>query len=64
MDSEGQGAQGPIRSAEEIDTEQMQELRRPRKQGTIIKTLMQDYGRSKASVYRYYWQHNLDADIS
>jgi hypothetical protein len=28
-------------------------LRQKRAQGTLIKTLMKDYGLSKASVYRY-----------
>jgi DNA invertase Pin-like site-specific DNA recombinase len=33
--------------------EQVSELRKRRAQGDLIKTLMQDYGLSKASVYRY-----------
>lgn len=32
---------------------QISELRRRREQGDLIKTLMRDYGLSKASVYRY-----------
>ncbi len=32
---------------------QMDELRHRREQGVLIKTLMQDYRLSKASVYRY-----------
>jgi DNA invertase Pin-like site-specific DNA recombinase len=32
---------------------QIAELRRRREQGELIKTLMQDYGLSKVSVYRY-----------
>ncbi len=36
-----------------LTTEQIIELRRKREQGTLIKTLMQDYGLSKVSVYRY-----------
>ena len=33
--------------------QQIAELRHRRKQGVLINTLMQDYGLSKASVYRY-----------
>ena len=36
-----------------LTTEQIIELKRRREQGTLIKTLMQDYGISKVSVYRY-----------
>ncbi len=32
---------------------QIDELRHRREQGALIRTLMQDYGLSKASVYRY-----------
>ena len=32
---------------------QMRELQHRRAQGTLIKTLMRDYGLSKVSVYRY-----------
>jgi DNA invertase Pin-like site-specific DNA recombinase len=40
-----------------LTEEQTAELRQSRAQGTLIKTLMKDYGLSKASVYRY-----LEAD--
>ena len=36
-----------------LTEQQTAELRRRRKQGELIKTLMQDYGLSKVSVYRY-----------
>lgn len=36
-----------------LNPEQIQELRERRAQGALIKTLMQDYGISKVSVYRY-----------
>lgn len=36
-----------------LTDEQTAELRRRREQGELIKTLMQDYGLSKVSVYRY-----------
>jgi DNA invertase Pin-like site-specific DNA recombinase len=36
-----------------LTPEQVAELQRRRKQGQRIKTLMKDYGLSKASVYRY-----------
>ncbi len=36
-----------------LTLQQMDELRRRREQGVLIKTLMQDYRLSKASVYRY-----------
>jgi DNA invertase Pin-like site-specific DNA recombinase len=36
-----------------LSTTQMAALRHRRTQGVLIKTLMQDYGLSKASVYRY-----------
>ncbi len=44
--------------------EQVRELRQRRAQGDLIKTLMQDYGLSKASVYRYLASSDvsLDAD--
>lgn len=32
---------------------QIQELKERREQGVLIKTLMADYGLSKASIYRY-----------
>ncbi len=35
---------------------QVSELQKRRKQGVLIKTLMQDYGISKVSVYRYLGQ--------
>src|SRR5215203_1008532 len=37
---------------------QVTELRHRRAQGELIKTLMQDYGLSKASVYRYLGAHD------
>lgn len=36
-----------------LTREQVTDLRQRRAQGALIKTLMQDYGLSKASVYRY-----------
>jgi DNA invertase Pin-like site-specific DNA recombinase len=36
-----------------LTDDQAAELRRKRQQGTLIKTLMTQYGLSKASVYRY-----------
>ena len=36
-----------------LTDDQAAELRRKRQQGTLIKTLMKQYGLSKASVYRY-----------
>ncbi len=36
-----------------LTDEQTAELRRRREQGELIRTLMQDYGLSKVSVYRY-----------
>ncbi len=36
-----------------LTTGQIIELKHRREQGTLIKTLMQDYGISKVSVYRY-----------
>ena len=36
-----------------LTPEQIQELRERRANGALIKTLMQDYGISKVSVYRY-----------
>src|SRR5215211_433979 len=36
-----------------LAVKQIAELRRRRDKGTLIKTLMKDYGLSKASVYRY-----------
>ncbi len=36
-----------------LTLQQMDELRHRREQGALIRTLMQDYGLSKASVYRY-----------
>jgi DNA invertase Pin-like site-specific DNA recombinase len=38
---------------QKLTTQQITELQYRRKQGTLIKTLMQDYRLSKASVYRY-----------
>ena len=39
--------------AHKLSTDQVAELRQRREGGARIKTLMQDYGLSKASVYRY-----------
>lgn len=36
-----------------LTAQQIAEMRQRRKQGILIKTLMKDYGISKASVYRY-----------
>ncbi len=36
-----------------LSARQSNELRDRRSQGVLIKTLMKDYGLSKASVYRY-----------
>ena len=36
-----------------LTDEQISELQQKRKEGVLIKTLMQDYKLSKASVYRY-----------
>ena len=36
-----------------LDQQQLDELRSRREQGVLIKTLMKDYGLSKATVYRY-----------
>jgi DNA invertase Pin-like site-specific DNA recombinase len=36
-----------------LSVRQINELRDRRTQGVLIKTLMKDYGLSKASVYRY-----------
>ena len=36
-----------------LDRKQITELQKRRRQGMLIKTLMQDYGLSKTSVYRY-----------
>ena len=36
-----------------LDRRQIDELGSRREQGVLIKTLMKDYGLSKASVYRY-----------
>jgi DNA invertase Pin-like site-specific DNA recombinase len=37
----------------QLSPRQIEELKIARKQGVTIKTLMKDYGLSKASVYRY-----------
>ena len=39
--------------AHKLSPDQIAELRQRRLKGVLIKTLMQDYGLSKASVYRY-----------
>lgn len=36
-----------------LSAEQIEELKRKREAGVLIKTLMQEYGLSKASIYRY-----------
>jgi DNA invertase Pin-like site-specific DNA recombinase len=36
-----------------LTKQQIKELRSKRKEGVLIKTLMKDYGLSKASIYRY-----------
>jgi DNA invertase Pin-like site-specific DNA recombinase len=36
-----------------LSSQQIEELRHQRQQGVLIKTLMKEYGLSKASVYRY-----------
>ena len=36
-----------------LTTQQITEMRKRRKQGTLIKTLMKDYDLSKASIYRH-----------
>ena len=36
-----------------LQPEQVAELQERRRQGVLIKTLIQDYGISKSSVYRY-----------
>src|SRR4029453_4729338 len=43
--------------------EQIMELQRRRAQGTLIKTLMHDYGLSKVSVYRYLSDANASVAI-
>jgi DNA invertase Pin-like site-specific DNA recombinase len=40
----------------QLTEQQVAELRRRREQGDLIKTLMKDYGLSKASTYRYLGQ--------
>jgi predicted DNA-binding transcriptional regulator YafY len=40
-------------------SEQIVELQQRRKQGTLVKTLMKEYGLSKASVYRYLRENNV-----
>ena len=42
-----------------LTPEQVTELRQRRAQGDLINTLMQDYGLSKTSVYRYLTTHDL-----
>jgi DNA invertase Pin-like site-specific DNA recombinase len=36
-----------------LNKREIAELQKQRRQGALIKTLMQDYGLSKTSVYRY-----------
>jgi len=43
----------PCGRSKRLTSQQSLELRDRRQQGTLIKTLMTDYGLSKASVYRY-----------
>ena len=45
-----------------LTIQQIAALRHQRTQGVLIKTLMQDYGLSKASVYRYL--HDTNASLS
>ena len=45
-----------------LTAEQIATLRQRRQQGVLIKTLMKDYGLSKASVYRYLGQ--IDASLA
>ena len=45
-----------------LTPEQITELQARRAQGTLIKTLMHDYGLSKVSVYRYLG--HTDASLS
>ena len=46
-----------------LQREQIMELQRRRTQGTLIKTLMHDYGLSKVSVYRYLSEANASVAI-
>jgi len=46
-----------------LQREQIMELQRRRAQGTLIKTLMHDYGLSKVSVYRYLSDANASVAI-
>ncbi len=46
-----------------LTPDQIVELQLRRKQGTLIKTLMQDYGISKVSVYRYLGATNADSSV-
>src|SRR6266436_4786097 len=48
----------PFGRKKKLTAEQIRALQRRRAQGTLIKTLMHDYGLSKVSVYRYLWQAN------
>jgi len=43
-----------------LSDEQIEELRRKREAGVLIKTLMKEYGLSKASVYRYLEKSDKD----
>lgn len=45
-----------------LAAEQIEELWRRREQGVLIKTLMADYGLSKASVYRYLAQTSFEQE--
>jgi DNA invertase Pin-like site-specific DNA recombinase len=47
-----------------LTREQIAELRHRRGQGVLIKTLMQDYGLSKASVYRYLSEVNAPMSVA
>lgn len=42
-----------------LRNEQIEELRQKRTDGALIKTLMKDYGLSKASIYRYLENTNI-----
>src|SRR6266436_9267507 len=48
----------PLGRQKRLTPQQIRALQRRRAQGTLIKTLMHDYGLSKVSVYRYLWQAN------
>jgi len=55
MDGIAKAKQNGVRFGvqKKLTTEQIEELQRRREEGVLIKTLMNDYKLSKASVYRY-----------